>query len=1035
MAASIVRQTSILLLLGVAFIVSSPATQSAVVHSSQDERPNILLIVGEDHGCELSCYGDPVISTPNIDRLAEQGILFENGYVTQSVCSPSRSTLFTGLYPHQNGQLGLATHQFRWFKKWPTTYSLLKQAGYRTGLIGKTHVNPAEAVEDFVDFRYQPSSNFSKKKVAQYAIEAGKFFQSSEQPFFMTVNYPDAHWPLQDKVGGLPRNQVDPEKLQVMPYVGGETPRLKKIVQSYYNCMLRLDECVGQLLHELDEAGKADDTLVVFIGDHGAQMARGKVTVYEGGIRVPYIARWPRKIKPGQRSQSLVSTVDLLPTFMDVAKAKLPEGLPGKSLSSVFQHPTTTEFREYLFCERNCDAAHITFPQRTVRDSRFKLIHSPIRDREDPAARYYRIHGASHWSGCLTDAELAGMSQRTKDGYARWLNPPEFQLYDLHADPHEWNDLATNPEHSKEKARLLTELKKWQVATNDPLRHAEKRQLLMAETDALNAAKQRSPKTGWKYLKYLQPPESQKSGTQKNGAHSDVLWQTSFENGDAEKFDQRHEGLVKLTSSGTCSITTRFAKTGERCLRMLGDQGNSLTFELPESLRTVRGISFFAERWTKRDPFEFSIDVQQDGKWNELAQLDEVVAVGARFLSHVQLSIPVAEAGDLTAIRVRVKAAGKAGLLLDDVTLHESPPERPTEFSIPAVPTEPLTLLSYQPLFVSGTQDTHTFRIPAICTATNGDLIAACDARRKTSADLLYQRTIDIVLRRSEDNGDTWSLMETMDPFDDAGCSDPSLLVDEVTGDVFCFYNYMAADKANKEFRFILQKSSDHGKSWQKPIDFTDQVAGPELKGAFKFITSGRGIQARDGQLLHNFVNVGKGATLFGSRDHGRTWKTVGTVSPADESKVVELGDNSLMVNSRKAPGNRFVHRSVDGGSTWKTTEFGLPDPKCNASILQYTTRADGYTKDRLLFCNAASNRGRKNLAVRISYDHGLTWSDGKVIDKGPSAYSEMTVMKDGTIGVLYEPGYSKIRFVRFSLNALTSGMDDLQVIPTRQGL
>ena len=163
--------------------LSARLEEEAVRGTAQDKRPNILLIVGEDHGCELSCYGDPVIKTPNIDRLATEGMLFEHGYVTQSVCSPSRSTIFTGLYPHQNGQLGLATHKYGWFKSWPTTYSLLKQAGCRTGLIGKTHVIPADAVESFVDFRYQPSSNFAKKNVASYAVEAASSFATATGRF------------------------------------------------------------------------------------------------------------------------------------------------------------------------------------------------------------------------------------------------------------------------------------------------------------------------------------------------------------------------------------------------------------------------------------------------------------------------------------------------------------------------------------------------------------------------------------------------------------------------------------------------------------------------------------------------------------------------------------------------------------------------------------------------------------------------------------------------------------------------------------
>ena len=476
-------------------------------------RPNILLIVGEDHGCELSCYGDPVIKTPNIDRLASQGVLFENGYVTQSVCSPSRSTIFTGLYPHQNGQLGLATHNYSWFRKWPTTYSLLKKAGYRTGLIGKTHVMPAEAVEDFVDFRSQKSSNFAKRKVADYAVKAGEFFRAGDEPFFMTVNYPDAHWPLQGQVDGLPKTQVDPKRVKVMPYVGGETPRLLEVARNYYDCMLRLDACVGQLLKQLDDSEKADNTLVVFIGDHGAQMARGKVTVYEGGIRVPYIVRWPGVTKAKHRSNALVSTIDLLPTFMDAAGSATPKGLPGQSLRPALKGGDDKTFREYLACERNCDAARHTFPQRTIRGARYKLIHSPVRDREDPAARYYRNHGASHWSGCLTNEELAGASKQTKTGYARWLKPPEYQLYDLGNDPHEWSDLASDPKHAATKKRLQTALKEWQADSNDPLVDPEKLSMLMKENDAVFKADRRYPKEGWQYLKYLARTEQTHSST------------------------------------------------------------------------------------------------------------------------------------------------------------------------------------------------------------------------------------------------------------------------------------------------------------------------------------------------------------------------------------------------------------------------------------------------------------------------------------------------------------------------------------------
>ncbi len=503
------------------------------------------------------------------------------------------------------------------------------------------------------------------------------------------------------------------------------------------------------------------------------------------------------------------------------------------------------------------------------------------------------------------------------------------------------------------------------------------------------------------------------------------LLKTSFEELPVGPFQRLSVGACSMEAQGTASISSEFFHTGKQCLHLSGEAGSALTLYLPSTSKPLRGLGFRAERWTSRDPFSFSIEVLEGEVWKEVAKLDHVVEVGKRFRTDVRLAIPSGSAPK--AIRFLSRTAPNSGVLLDDLFLSSVAPDKPTAIPSTKLPQEQLPWLDNQPLFVSGTEGTHTFRIPAIITALNGDLIAACDARRKSAADLKPQRTIDIVFRRSTDDGKTWSPIQVLDPIDDGGCSDPSLLLDKSSGTIFCFYNYMSSDMSSSEFRFKLQKSTDHGKTWSQPIDFTDQVAGPELKHSFKFITSGRGIQLRDGSLLHNFVRVKQGVTLFGSQDHGATWKAVSEVTPADESKVVQLPDDSLLVHSRWEPGKRYVHRSVDGGKNWNSQpELGLPDPQCNASILQYTSKRDGHSKDRLLFCNAASFSGRKNLAVRISYDSGATWSEGKVIDPGPSAYSEMTVLRDGTIGVLYEPGHSEIRFVRFTLEALTGGSDRL---------
>ena len=226
-----------------------------------------------------------------------------------------------------------------------------------------------------------------------------------------------------------------------------------------------------------------------------------------------------------------------------------------------------------------------------------------------------------------------------------------------------------------------------------------------------------------------------------------------------------------------------------------------------------------------------------------------------------------------------------------------------------------------------------------------------------------------------------------------------------------------------------LFDSSDNGKTWSEPTDITSQIAKPVWHNDFKFITSGRGIQTKSGKLLHTMVNLNSGLHVFGSEDHGKTWYFIDTpIQPADESKIIELVDGALMINARvNGKGLRYVHTSTDEGLTWETNPAPeLIDPGCNASIIRYTSIEDGYKKNRLLFSNAQSEKGRVNMTVKISYDEGKTWSEGKTIYAGPSAYSSLTILKNGDIGLFFEQDeYSKNPFVSFSLDWLTDGTDN----------
>lgn len=344
-------------------------------------------------------------------------------------------------------------------------------------------------------------------------------------------------------------------------------------------------------------------------------------------------------------------------------------------------------------------------------------------------------------------------------------------------------------------------------------------------------------------------------------------------------------------------------------------------------------------------------------------------------------------------------------------------------------------------LWKDGDQGIRKYRIPALATAPNGDLVAACDARTNNGGDLCVHQPINISIRRSSDNGKTWSAPKNSWTWEWKpngvrwSGSDPSFIVDNEAKKIFLLYNVWEwqqveanARAAGDEkgltsrrygvYRFFVQESKDNGKTWSKPREISKDIAiegwpwgAPEGKGGFIFISSGSGIQTKDGTLLHTIVHVGDGNALFGSPDHGKTWKAYGKpVKFGDECKVVELADGSWMINSRWRGGGRQIHVTKDRGETWTSRyDKTLRDPQCNAQIMK--------VGKALLFSNCNSG-GRNNLYLRASIDNGETWTEGISIEKGGAAYSDLTLLKDGkTIGCLYEgAGYSTINFVTIPL-------------------
>lgn len=433
-------------------------------------RMNVLFITSDDLGLLLGCYGEKRIRTPHLDALAATGVRFRTAWVTQASCSPSRSSMFTGLYPHGNGQYGLANtgYQLHENLRNATLPNVLKeQAGYRTGIIGKLHVEP----ESSFQFDFDRHTGFNSRKVRDVAKAAGEFFAGTEgKPFFLMVNFADPHafrrendrsaWYFPPQVDGLPEKPIPPDSHTLWDWQGIDTPEQRERVANYLNAVQRLDDGVGMLMGELKRAGYEDNTAIIFVGDHGPPFNRGKTTCYNTGLQVPFLLRWPGVSKPCV-SDAFVSTVDIAPTVYDIAGVKGPVRTHGRSL-----RPVATggdgNWRDYLAGEFHYHGANLFFPRRTVRDGKYQLIHNLLAGRSKPPL------GIDGDQAHIIVEEERFKGTAVRKAFDTYRNPPEFELYDLEKDPIEFENIAQQPGAKAVLERMKAGLLAWRKQSEDP---------------------------------------------------------------------------------------------------------------------------------------------------------------------------------------------------------------------------------------------------------------------------------------------------------------------------------------------------------------------------------------------------------------------------------------------------------------------------------------------------------------------------------------------------------------------------------------
>lgn len=429
------------------------------------EPRNVLLIIADDLGRQVGCYGDKIAKTPHLDALAASGTRFANGFASVASCSPSRATILTGMPTHQNGQYGLAhaDHNFSSFAKTKSLPSYLNAAGYRTGVIAKLHVQPKEVYP----FTEVIPGGGGRNPVA--VANAAKSFitAAGDKPFFLLVGFTDPHRAAGPKnfangqkyPAGVPGIRFDPASLPV-PYHLPDTPEVRAELAEYYQSVSRLDHGVGLFLKLLEETNTARNTLVMFASDNGIPFPGAKTTLYDSGVHLPLVVRKPGQ-KAGIVSEAMVSWTDLAPTILDWCGVPAPKTLPGKSVLPILDTPRPNGW-ETVFGSHQFHEVTMYYPMRMVRTKTHKLIVNLAPNLEFPHAS--DLWGSDSWQGILTRKDTT----MGKKSVAAFLRRPREELYRLDDDPDELLNRAGRPEEQATLATLRRQLADWRAATNDP---------------------------------------------------------------------------------------------------------------------------------------------------------------------------------------------------------------------------------------------------------------------------------------------------------------------------------------------------------------------------------------------------------------------------------------------------------------------------------------------------------------------------------------------------------------------------------------
>ena len=426
--------------------VKEPSSYELLRTLDLPQKPNILWITCEDQMPSLGSFGDPVAKTPNLDKLASEGVRFTNTFSTAGVCAPSRATLITGMYQNSIGTLHMRTLGASEFRPVPSYSAVIPEyvKCYSEYLRENGYYCTNNSKQDYQFIppvtAWDESSNKAHWKN-----------RNKDQPFFAIFNITICH------ESGMWRNKdhplrVDPADVVVPPYYPDNEVVRKELARNYSN-LYEMDSIAGSFIKELEDEGLLENTIIFFYSDHGGPLPRQKREIYDTGLKVPMIIRFPNKQMAGEVVDELVSFVDFAPTLLSLSNIKIPDHLQGQPFLGKEQTPP----RKYIYAAR--DRLDDEYDMvRGIRDKRFKFFRNYQTEKPYIMDIEYRMQMdlmneliRAHEAGELNEAQELWFAQ----------SKPEEELYDLEVDPHELNNLIDNPEYKEKADELRTELKKW----------------------------------------------------------------------------------------------------------------------------------------------------------------------------------------------------------------------------------------------------------------------------------------------------------------------------------------------------------------------------------------------------------------------------------------------------------------------------------------------------------------------------------------------------------------------------------------------